>query len=194
MSIEFNLEKNAPTEQTHPLTVDTLVLEKSYEDEQSQGKLGNVTRPVVVFKLHESSETYRMIAARLAIPGKLIEMLIRIDHPFHQHARVALMHPKSQDPDGLLDEIHLFLMSYGLTQIIIGMPSLHGKPLEIVVLPESDDHPDGCPTDGIGEGDDLYSGTRREIKTGLENQKPPELLTPHSTPDRHGRVFPPLKG
>jgi hypothetical protein len=166
---------------------------QTYEDEQSQGKLGLTTRPVILLKLNESSEVYRYLNAWMGIPTKLVENLIRIDHPFHQYARVALKHPKSVDPESLVDEFHLYLMSYGLTQIILSKPSLIGKELEIVICPASDDHPDGCPTDGAGEGDELYSGTRREIKTGLESPGDALLASP-SAADRHGRVFPPLKG
>jgi hypothetical protein len=192
MNREFSMKHLEPLEQAYHLVVKPLKVSQTYEDEQSQGKLGLITRDVILFQLSESSEVYRFLSAWLGVPGKLVEVLIRINHPFHQYARAALMHPKSQDPQSLFDEIHLYLMSYGLTQILLSKPSLLGKPLEIVALPASDDHPDGAPTDGVGEGDDLYAGTRREVKTGFETPGE-QLSAPVDAPDRHGRVFPPIK-
>lgn len=182
-----------PMEQSYHLKVVIERCLQTYEDEQSQGKLGLTTRPVVLFKFVESSECYRFMNAWMGLPTKLVECLLRIDHPFHQYARAALKHPKSSDPESLLEEFNLYLMSYGLTQIILAKPSLIGKELDIVICPASDDHPDGCPTDGVGEGDDLYAGTRKEVRTGVETPGE-QLSAPSDAPDRHGRIFPPLKG
>lgn len=186
-----------PTEREYLLNCKILVRDQTYEDEQSMGKLGLMSRKVVLLSLPESSQAYAFLSAWLGVPSKLVECLIRIDHPFHQYARVAIKHPKSQDPESLIEEIHLYLMSYGLTQIILSKPSLHDQELLITTCASGDDHPDGCPTDGEGEGDDLYSGTRREVITGVETKgRIPgnSLVAPANAPDRHGRVFPVLKG
>lgn len=188
-----------PMEKTYQLSCKIKFMEQTYEDEQSQGKLGLTTRKVVLLELPESDECYRFLNAWMGTPAKLIEVLVRIDHPFHQYARVALKHPKASDSESLLEEFHLYLMSYGLTQIILSKPSFNGKELLITTCASHDDHPDGCPTDGVGEGDDLYAGTRKEIRTGLETPSTPlspgaQLSVPATAPDRHGRTFPPLKG
>lgn len=173
-----------PMEQEYVMGVNIKCVEQSYEDVQSKGSLGNMTRKVVLLVPKESSQMYRFFNAWMGPPGKRIELLLRFDHPFNQYARACLMGPKSDDKESLLDEHHLYLMSYGLSRMIADRESLHDKEVIVTTCPASDDHADGCPTDGEGEGDDLYSGTRKTHVTGLE--------TPET--DRHGRKFQPLKG
>ncbi len=183
-----------PMEQEYTLTCKIVPHDVSYEDEQSQGKLGNLTRKVVGLVPIENSQMYRFFNAWLGVPGKLVECLVRFDHPFHQYARVAILHPKSVDPQSHLEDHHLFLMSYGLSEIILAKKSLHDGEITVTILPASEDHPDGAPTDGVGVGDELFAGTRKTVITGLESKVPgQQLIAPPGAPDRHGRVFPPLR-
>jgi len=156
-----------PVENEYYLNVGIEKIMETHDDIQSKGSRGLVTKPALVFTLPESSEAIHMLTARMGIPGKLVEVLIMIRHPFFQYARCALMHPKSADPLSQLEEFHLYLMSYGLTQIILAKPSLIGSKIDIVVLPESDDHPDGSPTDTEESGDDLVDFGRKDIGSGL---------------------------
>ena len=200
--VDFDLKKFEPSEQQYTLTVKIAPHEVSYDDVQSLGSLGNVTRKCLALIPVENSEMYRFFSAWRGIPGKLVEVLIRFDHPFHQYARAAVMWPKSETPKdsdviSTLDCNHLFLMSYGLEQIILSQKHLHGQEIQIVTCAESDDHPDGCPTDGVGTGDELYSGKRREHITGLENRVLPpgqRFLAEPGSLDRHGRKVTTLKG
>jgi hypothetical protein len=185
-------------EKTYTLTCKIVPHEVSYDDEQSQGKLGNITRKVVGFVPIMNSQMTRFFDAYLGVPGKLVECMVRFDHPFDQYARCAVLHPKSVDPtQSNLEDHHLFLMSYGLSEIILAKKDLHGKEIQVTVPPASEDHPDGAPTDAEFRGDELYSGTRKQITTGLENRIVPpgsQLIADPNAPDRHGRKFPPLKG
>lgn len=197
MNEQSGLKNFEPTEQQYVLTCKVVPHDVSYDDVQSQGSLGNLTRKCIALVPVENSQMYRFFAAWLGTPGKLVEVLVRFDHPFHQYARAAVMWPQSQNPkDGVsvsnLEEHHLFLMSYGLEQMILAKTELHGKEIQITTCAESDDHPDGAPTDGLYTGEDLFTGTRKDVKTGLENQSPAPMVDP-LMPDRHGRVFPPLK-
>lgn len=182
-----------PMEQEYKLTCKIVFATKSYEDEQSLGKLGVLTRPVVLLVPIENSQMYRFFNAWMGIPEKRVEVLLRFDHPFHQYARSCIMHPKSVDKESELEEHHLHLMAFGLSQMILAKPSLNGSEILISTCSASDDHPDGCPTDGVGEGDELFSGTRREVKTGLETPFGNAKIAPDDAPDKHGRVFPPLR-
>jgi hypothetical protein len=191
------LRKFEPSEKEYVLTCRVVPHEVSYDDVQSQGSLGNITRQCIGLVPVLNDQAYQFFAAWLGVPGKLVEVLLRFDHPFHQYARSAVLWPKSQNPSGSevlssLEDHHLFLMSYGLEQIILAQRHLHGKEIQLTTCAESDDHPDGAPTDGEYKGEDLFSGTRKEVRTGLESPSAP-LITDPSTPDRHGRVFPPLK-
>jgi hypothetical protein len=156
-----------PCENEHHLTVEIAKIIEHYDDIQSKGSLGMTSKPAIVFLLPESTECMQMLSARIGLPGKLVEILVMIRHPFFQYARCAIMHPKSKDPLSQLEEFHIYLMSYGLTQIILAKPSLIGSKMDIVVLPESDDHPDGSPTDGEDQGDDLVDFGRKDIGSGL---------------------------
>lgn len=185
-----------PMQREYLLNCKILMPKITYPDEQSQGNLGMMTRRVVLLVPEESSEMYRFYDAWMGIPpdltgesaNKRVECLIRFDHPFHEVCRAALMHPKSRDKESLLEEHHLFLMAYGLSEIIIAKYGHLKRPKHVLVttLAADDDGADACPTDGVGKGDDLFSGTRKKVVTGVE--------TPENLTDRHGRIFPPLKG
>ena len=200
---EIDLRKFEPDEQEYHLKCVITPYQVSYDDIQSQGSLGNMERTDIALIPSESSEMYRFMNAWLGLPGEEVNVIVRIDHPFHMYVRTALMWPKSQDkPEfsihSLLEHHFLHLMNYGLAQIILAQPSLHGKEIEIVTMPASTDHPDGAPTDGNYVGEDLYSGTRRDVKVpGMQPIAPmapgQQKLKPDSYPDRHGRVFPSLK-
>lgn len=157
-----------PVENSHTLKCKIKVKEITYDDIQSKGSQGLVTRKIVGLMPHESSEMSRCFAARLGLPGKLVECILQIDHPFHQYARGAILHPKSMDPEqSHFEDHHIFLMSYGLSQIIIAKPSLHDKDIIVTVLPEGEDHPDGAPTDDEIAGEDLIDFDRKDIGMGL---------------------------
>ena len=181
-----------PMEQEYELKCKTRIVEKTYEDEQSMGKLGLMSRSFLLLIPQPSSETYRCLDAWMGPPGKRVELLARIDHPYHLYCRLALMSPKSQDKESEIEEYHFFMMSFGLSQMIIekekasraGIFGRFKRDTEIIITTcrANDDHSDGCPTDGTGKGDDLYVGKRREHITGLE-----------TGPDRHGNPYRPLK-
>lgn len=153
-----------PTENEYHLRCKIIVKDHTYDDIQSTGNRGRVTRKVVLLLPVDSSEAYRFFSAWLGIPGKLVEVLLRFDHPFHQYARGAVLNPKSVDPDqSQLEACHIFLMSYGLSQIIISKPYLWDKEVDLVTLAESDDHPEGAPTDNADVGDDLLTFEKKNI-------------------------------
>lgn len=167
--MERTKHNSIPTEQEYHLKCKIVVKEISYNDIQSQGSLGVVTRKIVCLVPIDCSETYRFLSAWMGMPGKIVEVCLRIDHPFHQYARGAVMHPNTVDPEqSHLDEHHIFLMSYGLSQIMIGKAALHDREIEVVVLPESEDHPDGSPADHADAGDDLLTFDKKEVRTGFE--------------------------
>ena len=158
-----------PTENPYVLTVKIEKYTRTYDDIQSQGSLGHQTRDFIGLVPVESSEMYRFFSAWLGLPGKLVEVVLQFDHPFHMYARGAVLHPQSVDPaQSGLEHHHIFLMSHGLSQIILGKPHLHGKEIKVTVLPESEDHADGSPTDGVGEGDDLVDFGRKEVNSGVK--------------------------
>lgn len=163
-----------PTEQVYTLKCKIEVVEISYDDVQSKGSQGNVTRNVVCLVPQESTEMYRFFAAWLGLPGKLVEVVLKIEHPFHVYARGAVLHPMSKDPEqSHLEDHHIFLMSHGLTQIILGKPHLHGKEIILTTCPESEDHADGSPADTASDGDDIVDFDRKEVPSGLI--APPEV-------------------
>lgn len=181
----MDLKHLDPAERQYHLTCELKFMKKSYQDEQSAGKLGQIEREFVLLEPVESSEAYAFFGTWLGTPEKRVEVLIRIDHPFHQYARCAIMHPKTVDKESELESYHLFLMSHGLSLMMLAKKSLNGSKISIITCAESDDHPDGCPTDGVGEGDELHSGTRKTVKTGLETD---------GLPDRYGKPAPKLEG
>ncbi len=205
-----------PDNQEYHLKVKIVPHEVSYKDMQSTGNLGMLTRKVIGLVPVENTEMYRFFDAWLGIPGQLIEVIIRITHPcatlpIDQYARAAVMWPESQNQEeweirSCLEHHHLFLMSYGLSQILLAKPELHGKEIDITTCPKSFDSPDGAPTDGIYTGEELHTGKRREdlrVKHGVprESLNPQRIVPPPGqqkindfAPDRHGRVFPKLKG
>jgi|WetSurMetagenome_2_1015567.scaffolds.fasta_scaffold06944_5 hypothetical protein len=179
-----------PTEQTYNLKCNIVVKEISYDDIQSKGSQGNVTRKIVCLVPYESSEMYRFFSAWLGLPGKLVEVVLKIEHPFHVYARGAVLHPMSLDPaQSHIEDHHIFLMSHGLTQIILGKPHLHGKDIVLSTCPESEDHADGSPADTASDGDDLVDFDRKEVASGLiappETQPTPANVLPTSRTQQH---------
>jgi hypothetical protein len=172
-----------PMEQEYTLQCKVRIVEKSYDDIQSKGSMGNITRRFVLLMPEQTSEMIRFFEAWVGAPGKRVELLAAFHHPFKVYGRICIMGPRSVDADSVLDEYHLFLMSYGLSQMMIEqegsrtllMRKFRPRQVILTTCKGSIDHPDGSPTDGTGAGDDLYSGTRKEIKTGFESQGHPRL-------------------
>lgn len=147
-----------PTEQEYHLTCRIIVKRVSYEDFQSTGK-SQKERDLVYLVPIENSEKSRFFSAwippkvvtdarELNEPGFSHEVVGIIGHPFKQPARFAVFHRNMR-----CDEPHLFLMNLGMSQIIIETKSLHGKEVQVLILPESYDGPDGSITDGAIHGE-----------------------------------------
>lgn len=136
-----------PTEREYHLNVEVVVKKVSYEDEQSTGKLGIVERDMVFLLPRESTQMYQFFSAWLPAEGASSEVVLEVQHPFHQYARAAVMNANEK-----VNKPHLFLMSYGLSQLLI-QHGWNGKVIPMTILPESVDHPDGSPSDQMVDTD-----------------------------------------
>jgi hypothetical protein len=164
---KFDEKKSDPRECSYKLKARIQVVERSYDDIQSVGSLGQKTRKFVYLIPEMNDQMVAFFTAWLGPVCKgcalhppanyrecsqpLVEVVLKFGHPFNVYGRASVENPSRIFPE----DHHLYLMTYGLSQIIIANPSMNGKTIQVETLPGSSDHPDGSPTDDTDQGDDL---------------------------------------
>lgn len=164
---DFDQRKSDPREIPHRMRCTVRVIERSYDDVQSKGNLGQVTRKFVYLIPDMSDEMIAFFTAWLGPVCKgcplhppahfqecsepLIETILKFEHPFNIFARAAVMNPSRIIPN----DHHLFLMTEGLTRLISARPAFNGASIIVESQPGTADNPDGSPTDTSHKGEEL---------------------------------------
>jgi hypothetical protein len=163
----FDEKKSDPRERGYKMRAMIKIVERTYDDVQSRGNLGRISRKFVYLIPDLSDQMTGFFTAWLGPVCKgcplhppaiaqdcsqpLIEVLFKFPHPFGIVARCSVENPSVIFPE----DHHLFLMTEGLAKLIIARPQFNNQWMWIESLPASTDHPDGAPTDGNAPGEDL---------------------------------------
>ena len=117
------------------LTCRLEVKKRSFIDEQSDGKKINREDSFVFLVPIVSTEQFKFLAAWLPdTTEEHTEIAMSLGYPFACHARGAVMRANKD-----CKEHHIFLMSYGVAQLIREQKTFHNKEISVVVFPDSDD-------------------------------------------------------
>lgn len=141
--------KMASTDREYKIQVKSLVKEVGYHDEQSDGVKRNQTRKIALLIPEVTGETMAFLSAWMPAPGAVSEVVLEVRHPLNQFVRCALKRPDEWYKHGP----YLFVMSYGVEQLITTMKQLQNRKYEARACAEHEDGPDYSPADSAISGE-----------------------------------------